>query len=284
MLVTPVLTVVDIEFVKRVLIKDFQHFPDHGFYLNERDDPLSVHLLALEGEKWKNLRAKLAPAFTSSKTKMMFQGVLDCAVQMVTYLQANAKEAVNVKEVFASYTIDTIGSCAFGIECNSFKQRDNPFYINGRKVFQSTGIEELTNIVIFGFPELAKALRIKVTKPDVETFFMNLTKQTVKYREENDIKRNDFMQILIDIKNTSAPDDPFTIEQLAAQAFIFFLGGFETSSTTGTFCLFELAINQEIQQKAREEVVQVLEGHDGRVSYESLQEMKYLSQVIDGKG
>lgn len=278
--VTPILNVIDIDYVKRVLIKDFQYFTDHGFHLNEKDDPLSAHLLALEGEKWRNLRAKLAPAFTSSKTKLMFPGVLNCTVPMLTFLQTT--NVVNIKELFASYTIDTIGSCAFGIECNSFKQRDNPFYYNGRKVFITTRVEEIRNLFIFSFPEIANKLRVKVTNREVEHFFMNLTIETVKYREENNIKRNDFMQMLIDIKNSSEPNDPFTIKQLAAQAFIFFLGGFETSSTTGTFCLFELALNQKIQQTVREEIIKILKKYQDKVTYEAVLEMKYLSQIIDG--
>lgn len=282
-LLTPVLTIVDVELVKRILVKDFQYFPDHGFYLNERDDPLSAHLLALEGEKWKNLRAKLTPAFSSGKTKMMFQAVVDSTAPMITFLKEKAQEPVNIKEVFASFTIDVIGACAFGIECNSFKQRDNPFYYNGRKTFESTRMEEIVSLIVFAFPDLAKIFRMKITKPEVENFFMNLTKETVKYREENDVRRNDFMQLLIDMKNSSTQSDPFTIEQLAAQAFIFFLGGFETSSTTGTFCLLELALNETVQEKARKEVLEVLKRHDGKVTYEAVQEMKYLSQVIDGE-
>jgi cytochrome P450 family 6 len=69
---------------------------------------------------------------------------------------------------------------------------------------------------------------------------------------------------------------------LASQAFIFFLAGFETSSTTLSFCLYELAVNPDIQTKLREEVDATLQKFTG-ITYDAVQSMTYLSQVIDGK-
>jgi cytochrome P450 family 6 len=69
---------------------------------------------------------------------------------------------------------------------------------------------------------------------------------------------------------------------LAAQVFLFFAAGFETSSTTMTFCLYELAINSDIQEILRNEVDTVLEKHEGNISYEAIQEMTYLDKVVAG--
>jgi hypothetical protein len=72
-------------------------------------------------------------------------------------------------------------------------------------------------------------------------------------------------------------------DSLAAQAFVFFIAGFETSSTTMTFCLYELSLHQDIQDRLREEIDVVLRKHDGKITYEGIQEMEYLDKVISGK-
>jgi cytochrome P450 family 6 len=74
-----------------------------------------------------------------------------------------------------------------------------------------------------------------------------------------------------------------SMNSLAAQAFVFFLAGFETSSTTMTFCMYELALHPDIQERVREEIDIVLKKHDGNITYQAIQEMEYLDKVVSGK-
>jgi len=70
--------------------------------------------------------------------------------------------------------------------------------------------------------------------------------------------------------------------EATAQAFVFFLAGFETSSTAATFCLYELAQHQDLQNKVREEIDEVLKKH-GELNYNAVNEMTYLHKVVNGK-
>jgi cytochrome P450 family 6 len=74
-----------------------------------------------------------------------------------------------------------------------------------------------------------------------------------------------------------------SMNELAAQAFVFFIAGFETSSTTMTFCMYELSLHQDIQERLRDEIDVVLKKHDGKITYEAIQEMEYLDKVVSGK-
>lgn len=107
---------------------------------------------------------------------------------------------------------------------------------------------------------------------------MGVVRDTIEYRQKNGVIRNDFMQLLMELKQEGS----VTYEQVAAQCFVFFLGGFETSSSTMSWALYELSKNEEMQERARREVVEVLERHGGQLTYDSVQEMKYLGQIIDG--
>lgn len=70
---------------------------------------------------------------------------------------------------------------------------------------------------------------------------------------------------------------------MAAQCFIFFAAGFETSSAAAAFALYELAIHQDIQDKVREEMNTVLRKYNNEITFEGMGEMVYLKQVMDGK-
>ncbi|XP_056643078.1 probable cytochrome P450 6a14 [Diorhabda sublineata] len=290
---------VDLDLVKCIMQKDFVHFPNRGMLIDEKNDPLSGHLFNLEDEKWRNLRAKLTPTFTSGKMKMMFQTMLDCTEGLNELLveSARKKEPVDIKETLACFTTDVIGSVAFGIEINSMKNPDSDFRKYGKKIFTSSWKTIIKFSLLRLLPKwLTTMLKIKVFEKDTETFYMNLVKDTIAYREKNNVYRKDFMHLLIQLKNigkiSENDDDPtlihkntenqqaLTLNEIAAQSFVFFIAGFETSATTMTFALLELAQRQDIQDKLREDINEVLARHDNEITYEAIMEMTYLEKVV----
>ena len=70
---------------------------------------------------------------------------------------------------------------------------------------------------------------------------------------------------------------------LTAQVFVFFLAGFETSSSTISNALYELAFNQSVQNKLRNEINEELQKTEGKLTYESIKNMKYMQKVFSGK-
>lgn len=74
----PFLIVRDPELIRTVLIKDFSHFTDRATVVYEEIDPLTSHIFLLKGQRWKNIRTKLAPTFTSGKLRAMFPLMEQC--------------------------------------------------------------------------------------------------------------------------------------------------------------------------------------------------------------
>jgi cytochrome P450 family 6 len=70
---------------------------------------------------------------------------------------------------------------------------------------------------------------------------------------------------------------------IASQAFTFFLGGFDTMATTFSFLSHRLALHPEIQTKVRDEVKEVMDKNNGKMTYESLKDLKYMDMVIAGQ-
>lgn len=285
-LISPRLVIADPEIIRCILSKDFQFFTDRGLFHDEKVNPLTGNMFVIGGAKWKNLRTRLSPTFTSGKMKLMFQTLVECGGPLVCSVEEQARNqtAIDIKEVLGRYTTDIIGSCAFGLECNSFESEDAEFRKQGKKLFSINFLKAIKIAIVFSVPKLASFFRIsQQTKEEID-FYLNIVRDTIEFREKNNYRRNDFFQLLMDIKKNSELDPnekPFTIEEFAAQVFVFFVAGFETSSTTMTFALYELARHPEIQQKVRDEVNSVLKQHNGKITYDAMQEMKLLRCVID---
>ena len=69
---------------------------------------------------------------------------------------------------------------------------------------------------------------------------------------------------------------------LTAQAFVFFIAGFETSSTTMSNVLYELALHPEVQDKLRQEIREHYAKNNGELKYEQVKDMTYLDLVFRG--
>ncbi|KAL9708007.1 hypothetical protein quinque_011525 [Culex quinquefasciatus] len=294
----PVLVVLSPEFAKTVLVKDFSYFVDRGVYSNERDDPLSANLFFMEGHQWRKLRAKLTPTFTSGRLKAMFYTILAVGEQFDRFLGgyvAGVNE-VEVKDLLARFTTDVIGSCAFGIDCNSLENPKSEFREMGKRMINFPKLKALKVFFAMMFRDTARKLGIRFNDEDVSEFFFSVVRDTIKYREENNVQRKDFMQLLIELKNKGYMDgevdgaaeemsgqrlEKLTFEEIAAQAFVFFFAGFETSATTMTFALHLLATHPDVQEKGRSCVLDVLSRHDNKFSYEAIMEMTYLDWIIN---
>jgi cytochrome P450 family 6 len=68
-----------------------------------------------------------------------------------------------------------------------------------------------------------------------------------------------------------------------AQALTFLLAAFETSGSVLNFALYELALHPEIQQSLRAEILKVLSKHDGKLTYDGIQDMSYLDRVVSSE-
>ncbi|KAG5877315.1 hypothetical protein JTB14_034374 [Gonioctena quinquepunctata] len=279
----PMYVVADLELVKRVLQTDFANFNSHGMYTNKRD-PVSCHIFNLEKSEWRNMRLKMTPTFTSAKMKMMFQTLVECTIPLEKQLEKCVKaNHVDLYDIIVRFTTDIIGSCAFGLEINSLTNENSEFRKYGKMIFEKSILAHFKGLTTaFIIPHwICRAFNVQLTKRSIADFFQSTVMDTIKYREENNIKRNDFMHLMIQQKEkVEAGIEPVTDAEIVAQCYLFFIGGFETSSKTLSFLSYELAKNMNIQERTRKEIVEVLAKHDNKITYEGVMEMNYLESVI----
>lgn len=224
----PVLLVLSPEFAKTVLVRDFSHFVDRGVFSNESIDPLGANMFFLEGQRWKDLRAKLSPTFTSGKLRQMFHIIFDVGEKFLRHLDplAEASQDIDVYDLFARYTTDVISSCAFGFDANSLENPKTEFVKMGRKVLHFSKLKALKIFFAMGFREKAKVLGIRFNDIDVQDFFIKVVRETIELRKKTGYERQDFMQLLINLMKENEDDfDKLTFHEIAAQAFAFYFAG-----------------------------------------------------------
>ncbi|PSN51919.1 hypothetical protein C0J52_12805 [Blattella germanica] len=262
----PILVALDLELVKDVMVKDSQVFIDRTMKLDPDVDPLTARgLFMMKGKKWKHMRNHLSPTFTTGKMKNMYYLVENCSKELDRYLESVIGNgySVEVKKIMARFTTDVIASCAFGIDSNSLKNPKSEFRAQLRKVFD-------TPSRLHRWKRLFSAL---VPGP---------------LKEKHGIVRKDFLDHLMEMKKKADEDieneDPkskLENDDYAAQAFTFLTAGFETSSSTMSFALYELSLHPEIQSKLRSEMMQILDKHKQQITYDAVHEIKYLDMVVN---
>lgn len=130
---------------------------------------------------------------------MMFNLMNECAEELRNFLEgpASRNEDLEIKEIMSKFTTDIIGSCVFGLKCNSLSDPNSEFRTMGRKVVEpslKTVIRLLVSILI---PKLG----IRILPWEVTEFFITAVRDVIEYREKHNIVRNDFMELLIRLKN-----------------------------------------------------------------------------------
>lgn len=223
---TPAYIIMDLETVRNITVKDFNYFSHRGIYVNEDADKISGHLFSLDGEKWRFLRNKLSPAFSSGKIKMMFETVSGKGVNLVQAIEKAAKcGSVDMKEMAIRFTVDSISSCAFGMESNTLKNEHPEFLEFFKDINNPDGSTMVKSLLVSVFPKLSKFLNLRLFLKKTEEFICENVGGTINFREKNKIVMNDFLNMLIQLKNKGSIDGGFlgdsrklTFDECLAQA------------------------------------------------------------------
>lgn len=307
----PVLLILDPEHCKLIMTKKFHYFDSRIINVERiiENEPLIGNLLNISGEKWKFLRYSLSPTFTPGKIKQMLNTLLEHAVKLEDVIGEYTKnnQPFEVKETLGRFTTDIIGSCAFGIECNSLKDPNNFIRKFIQEAAESSTTDTIKMLLVRFIPELYFALGIKSSSKETEDLFVNIFKNIIQCRKVNKRNRKDLFNLLLKstgysdgenlqtkvvvihlisefftAEETFPENDQLFLEQIVAQSVLFFIVGFEIPATVLSSVMYELSVHQNIQEKLRDEIVDVLNKYNEKITYENLTEMPYLEKVING--
>ncbi|XP_021957568.2 cytochrome P450 6a2 [Folsomia candida] len=305
--------VADSDLMKHILVKDYDHFVNRGgLNMPESDILVKRMLIFLSDEKWKGMRSKLSPTFTTGKIKRLFSLFNDSAKKLIKYVDERMAEStdgeIELGDGYSKFTMDTIASAVCGMNSQAFDQIEpSIFEMMGKKLQLSfNGRTILKFFVMISFPKFAERLGITLFGNDVHQFFAGAIKSSVKERNDMGQKGNDFIQLMLEAREDKLKTDESELDSFEKDAIIksevkgqastanlldddgivsncvlFILAGFDTTQSLLLFCAYSLALHPEIQDKLRKEVEAVLDENDGDFTYDSIHRMTYLDMVIN---
>ncbi|XP_038210911.1 cytochrome P450 6k1-like [Zerene cesonia] len=283
-ILTPTLYVTHPKNVQHVLIADFNSFNHRGLDVN-KDDLLADNILFMEGNRWKLMRQHRTPLFTTTKLKSMYYIIDKSAIDFVTHLKDNRLllkgDAFNT---ISSFCCAAIGAAVFGVGTKSIF--DSPFLYMTQNAFKSSFKLNLKFSIGHLCNPLYNLLGFSMFK-GFEDLIINAIKRVIHEREADYVKRHDFADVCVSLKNAGTMVDKDsdlklepTDELLAAQAFFFYTAGVEPIATVIFNTLVELGRRPEYLSKVHSEIDEAFKLH-GSMNYDAITSFKVLDMVVN---
>ena len=186
---------------------------------------------------------------------------------------------MNMLDFFSKLTLEVILSTAFGVEANIQMGEAAEMIEKAQEAFRVPPIVRLLTRLPFGNSILG-LLAVLAGNRD---YFPDIARQIIKTRrQQGPTGRKDLLQLMIDanVETTEEGVSRLTEDEIVAQAVIFLLAGFETSSNTLGFTLYYLAVEPDIQDRLRAEIKEAMGSNANKPLYEVAQNIEYLDCVI----
>lgn len=170
----------------------------------------------------------------------MFPLVEEVLTRFTTYVNKEIpkNEPFDIREISAKYTTDVVSSCIFNADAQSFTKDKPEIREMGRRLLDFSGIWFIIQAVLMAsFPWIKKIYKFSFIPKDVSDFFINIMHQAVELRESSNIKRDDYLAYLIELKKKKSLEGI----DMAAHGVTFFTDGFETSSLAIAYMLYEVS-------------------------------------------
>lgn len=237
--VGPTVVIADADLARQIQIKDFPLFPHRRILLDEggfdANPKYEVSIIAHEisPQRWKEQRALITSAFTSSKIRASVPLVREGLDVLMENIQSEAgKGDFDIYDLFQRLTMDTIGRSAFGTNLNVQRDPGNKFFQATRRVFDnaSKSWTLMLTFVTMVFPEffhilypIRKLQRVflqTIGRPSHFTYQLQMCVDIIEKRKRENERGgeapDDFLQRLIDASLTTEQMRSLTEASLAA--------------------------------------------------------------------
>ncbi len=239
----------------------------------------------------------------------MYETLSQSSNKLSAFILEKSKESTEfeMRATFIRYTLDVIATAAFGLESNVFNESESEFSKMAKKFQDQFGGKNMYKFLILLLaPKLFDILGLPILDKEASDFFSDVVKKTIKHREATGENRDDFLQLLMESRNLDARTEepgageqmetfekdaqlqkaskiPLSEDHILAQSLLFFVAGFDTIETLLLMAVYELSVNQDVQETLHQELNDIAEKNGGKLTYDSIMQCEYLDMVVSGK-
>ena len=221
-------------------------------------------------------------------------------------LKAKAGEEFELKDSFGKFSLDTLATCAFGVDGQSFTNDKSVFVKHAAELFKQGGMVIVGFLLklIPGFSELLEVLNVNIMKPKETKYFRDMIVNTMNARKKSKDRRNDIIDLMLDCLKEDKSEDKeaedntnqfdkdrkfahnkkgakVSEDEVVATALVLLIAGYDTTGMTLSYLAYAMAKNPEIQQKLQAEVDQAFEDNNGEMpDYNVIQSLPYIDMVL----
>ncbi|XP_065221570.1 cytochrome P450 4g15-like isoform X2 [Planococcus citri] len=251
---------------------------------------LGTGILNAKYEEWKKSRRVLSPAFSSDMLPKYAQVFDKNASKLIDKLRniADNDEQTDVLDWIRNANLDSIVENSMGMSIESCgKAGENFCYSIMEAMKQGTKrIQYPWLIPHYIYMVYAKLTGKMKNIEHLQYLPTKILKDKMKNnrvpQDENNPNHNvDSTKTIIDLLIKKSPTESgFDEMRMRDELLLMTIGGVETTALTVSSLMLMLAINQDIQQKAYEEVTQLTTNQEGLTEDHSTTDFKYLEQCI----
>ncbi|XP_041981026.1 cytochrome P450 6k1-like [Aricia agestis] len=257
----PALIINSPELARNILVRDSGNFRNKFMTASSKDPIGSLNLLFLKDPAWSNLRRRLTVSFTSAKLKSVRAVAVTKSQDLVKRIQNDA--ATLLQKMFADYTTDLFSITAFELASDATLTSEGAIREITRDIMRFSLYRGISWCSAFFWPELAELLGLPIVPKKSSQSLRNIFKVIFKHKHV-DLNKEPWtlLDVLMQLKKRSEEEgNAYSEDFIIAQAVVMLIGGFETSSATLTYIIYQLTHSPDVQEKLYQELLEAKEKH-----------------------